>query len=113
MTNHFKFWTKGCYRIFGDEVGNPDKTLKSTWIDANNKCSQESAQMPGWRGATLAIFPNIYYQYFATALSKNLGLDRTIWIGGQSTTQDLTFHWVDGSRMTFTNWLPGADFKIV
>lgn len=32
---------------------------------------------------------------------------RTLWLGGLSTTQDTTFHWVDNSRLTFTNWLPG------
>lgn len=30
-----------------------------------------------------------------------------MWIGALSSTQDSTFHWVDESRMTFTNWLPG------
>jgi len=55
----------------------------------------------------LAIFPNVYYNHFATALSKNLGAQKSFWIGALSTTQDMTFHWIDESRMTFTSWLPG------
>jgi len=53
----------------------------------------------------LAILPNIHYQYFIGGLIRNVG--RNAWIGGLRTTSDLTFHWVDGTRMTFSFWKAG------
>ena len=32
---------------------------------------------------------------------------RNIWIGMLSSTMDNTFHWIDGSRLTFSYWEPG------
>ena len=94
-------WTKyakGCYRIYGDVKSDPQFQEGTGWNNANQKCAQ------AWPGATLAILPNIHYQYFATSRLRNTG--RTVWLGAQSTMQDSTFHWVDGSRLTYTNWMP-------
>ena len=57
------------------------KTLNKTWQGANSYCAQS------WTGATLAILPNIHYQYFIGGLVRNVG--RNAWIGGLRTTSDL------------------------
>ena len=91
---------KACYRVFGSKHNNdPNPVDTKTWQEANSYCSQ------AWTGATLAILPNIHYQYFIGALVRNIG--HNAWIGGLSTTSDLTFHWLDGTRMTYSFWKAG------
>ncbi|CBY23418.1 unnamed protein product [Oikopleura dioica] len=101
----WKKFGRACFKILGAQIDDPDHQIQSTFEEAKTRCGQES--VGGWSGATLAIFPNVYYNHFATALSKNLGAQKSYWIGALSTTQDMTFHWIDESRMTFTSWLPG------
>ena len=96
---------RACYKIVGDIKSDPNFDQKSTWSQANAHCGSEGPGQVGWTGGNLAILPNIHYNYFLTALIKNNG--RTLWIGGLSSTQDRTFHWVDNTRMSFSNWLPG------
>ena len=73
--------------------------MTKDWNEANTYCSQT------WPGATLAMFPNENYQYFASSMLRNFGND--VWIGGLKTTSDNTFHWQDGSRITFSFWAEG------
>ena len=96
-------WTKyakGCYLAVGGYSSTSDgKDQIRNFNDANTYCNGV------WPGASLGILPNPFYQFFATAYTKSFG--RELWIGGQSTTQDKTFHWIDGSRLTYSNWEPG------
>ena len=67
----------------------PYKSLdneKKSWQDANDYCSQI------WTGATLAIFPNQFYQSFATSLMTYY--TEKPWIGLVNEAQDRNFHWV-------------------
>ena len=59
---------------------------KKSWRDANDYCSQI------WTGATLAIFPNQFYQSFATSLMTYY--TEKPWIGLVNEAQDRNFHWV-------------------
>jgi len=109
-------WIKfggGCFRYFGDKSQgstdsfyshrrsdsqnyiekafqkSPYKSLdneKKSWQDANDYCSQI------WTGATLAIFPNQFYQSFATSLMTYY--TEKPWIGLINEAQDRNFHWV-------------------
>ena len=91
---------KACYRVFGSAHStDPNPVDSKTWQEANSYCAQS------WTGATLAILPNIHYQYYIGALVRNIG--RNAWIGGLRTTSDLTYHWLDGTRMTFSFWKAG------
>ena len=72
------------------------------WNDARTYCKAI------WNDADLAVLPNAYYNFFATAFTKSFG--RHVWIGLQSTiAADQTFHWVDSrqTRLTYSNWSPG------
>ena len=60
-----KGWAKyggGCYALFGDKNSDPLYTEKLSWTDANIKCNEI------WEGASLAIMPNVHYQWFVTSL---------------------------------------------
>ena len=96
-------WTKyakACYLKVGGY------TAESTGTDQLRKFNDASVYCQGiWSGASLAIMPNRFYNLFVTAFTKSFGRD--LWIGAQSTVQDKAFHWVDQSRMTYTNWQPG------
>ena len=59
---------------------------KKSWRDANDYCSQI------WTGAHLAIFPNQFYQSFATSLMTYY--TEKPWIGLVNEAQDRNFHWV-------------------
>ena len=72
---------------------------RKNWAEANMYCQQV------WSGSTLAIIPNINSEYFIASLVRNIGI--SAWIGGLSTINDNTFHWLDGSRMIFSYWQPG------
>jgi len=94
--NGWAMFGKGCFRIYGSSLEGGDAL---EFDKANSQCSQF------WPGARLAIFPNEYYQYFANSFVRNNG--RNVWIGLLSTTMDSTFHWIDGSRLTFSYWEQG------
>ena len=82
-------WTKfagGCYRYFGDSRLDDQK---KSWQDANDYCAQI------WTGASLAIFPNQFYQSFATSLMTYY--TEKPWIGLVNAAQDRNFHWVSSN----------------
>ena len=60
-----KGWAKfagGCYALFGDKNSDEQYREKLSWESANQVCSQI------WTGASLAIMPNVHYQWFVTSL---------------------------------------------
>ena len=75
---HQKAFQKSPYKSLDNE--------KKSWRDANDYCSQI------WTGATLAIFPNQFYQSFATSLMTYY--TEKPWIGLINEAQDRNFHWV-------------------
>ena len=76
-------WTKyagGCYRYFGDNHEDKTERVRRPFHEANAYCQQT------WSGATLAIMPNIHYQWFLTSMMAQV-ID-TPWIGVISEAQD-------------------------
>ena len=69
-------------RYFGDNhQGNTDGTIvRKPFHEANAHCQQT------WSGATLAIMPNIHYQWFVTSMMASVV--ETPWIGVISEAQD-------------------------
>ena len=69
-------------RYFGDNhEGNTDGTIvRKPFHEANAHCQQI------WSGATLAIMPNIHYQWFVTSMMASVV--ETPWIGVISEAQD-------------------------
>ena len=97
--NGWTLYGKACFRIFGSKYEDGEKGTALPFDQANAECSKL------WPGSKLAILPNEYYQYFTNSMVRNNG--RNVWIGLLSTTTDNTFHWVDGSRLTFSYWEQG------
>lgn len=95
-------WMKfggGCFRLFGTREDKANNIPQQSWHNANAQCQQM------WPGASLAVMPNIHYQWFATSLLAETS-EKT-WIGMHSEAQDRQFHWVDRTQVTFANWAPG------
>ena len=82
LKNHFKNPFKLNKRYFGDNhEGNTDGTIvRKPFHEANAHCQQT------WSGATLAIMPNIHYQWFVTSMMASVV--ETPWIGVISEAQD-------------------------
>ena len=90
----------GCYRVFGSWQATGNDAVEMKFHDANQHCNAV------WNGANLAIFPNPYYQFFGTSMMDQQR--KRVWIGGLTTSnQDHIFHWIDNTKMHFTNWQPG------
>ena len=82
LKNHFKHPFKLNKRYFGDNhEGNTDGTIvRKPFHEANAHFQQT------WSGATLAIMPNIHYQWFVTSMMASVV--ETPWIGVISEAQD-------------------------
>ena len=77
--------------------------IQLDWETANAQCSTI------WEGATLAIMPNVHYQWFmtsmlATAEGKSRGNPYIGILSNQNDGRDHQFHWVDNTPLEFTNW---------
>ena len=91
-------YAKACYKMVGGVTSDAwGDAYHKKWNDANIFCSGD------WSGASLAIFPNQFYNYYMAAQSRGFG-EQYMWIGLSSTTQDFTYHWIDNTRLTFDNW---------
>lgn len=90
---------KGCYRAYAAKYnrGAAGEPERMTFQGASQFCSQT--------GSKLAMMPNIHYQYFINALMRNNGYDA--WVGALRSTADLTFSWIDNSRITYNFWQQG------
>ena len=84
-------------------MGHESYGIQLDWESANAQCSTI------WEGATLAIMPNIHYQWFmtsmlATAEGKSRGNPYIGILSNQNDGRDHQFHWVDNTPLEFTNW---------
>ena len=93
--------TKGCYRSYAAKFnkGTPGEPEQMTFQAASQFCSSATPN------GKLAMLPNIYYQYFINSLMRNNGHDA--WIGALRSTADMTFSWIDNSRITYNFWQNG------
>ena len=69
-------WTQfggGCYRLFGSHQSSIDGDIELPFNQSKEYCATE------WPGATLAVFHNPYYQFFATSMMD--GQRKNTWIG--------------------------------
>ena len=73
----FQF-ARGCYRPFGYKQAPGNDAIRLNFHDANQHCATV------WNGATLAVFHNPYYQFFATSLMD--AKRDNVWIGGLTTS---------------------------
>ena len=69
----------GCYKIFGSRQATGNDAVELGWHEADEYCRQQ------WAGASLAIFPNLYYQYFVTSMMDQQR--KHVWIGGLKTSK--------------------------
>ena len=77
-------WSKfggGCFLIYGNK--NADATyVRKPFQEAHQFCAQT------WSGASLAVFPNPYYQFFANSMLQSESQNnRALWIGALTTAQ--------------------------
>lgn len=93
--------TKGCYRTYAAKFnkGTPGEPDRMTFQAASQFCSSATPN------GKLAMLPNIYYQYFINSMMRNNGYDA--WIGALRSTADMTFSWIDNSRITYNFWQNG------
>ena len=81
----------GCYSV---------TPTAGTWFDAVNYCQQQ--------GAHLATIDTQAVNDAATAFLTSAGYSSaSIWIGLNDIAAALTFTWINGSAVSFTDWLSG------
>jgi hypothetical protein len=71
--------------------------INLTWREASRKCQE--------MGARLAVIDTGEENAFVAELAAKTTAN-TVWIGGSYDPERGQWHWVNGKRLTFTNWGP-------
>uniref|UniRef100_A0A914CN63 C-type lectin domain-containing protein n=1 Tax=Acrobeloides nanus TaxID=290746 RepID=A0A914CN63_9BILA len=77
-----------------------------SWVYAQFDC--------GSQGGNLASVQNVFDNHFLVDLAKtNFGSPSAFWVGGTSLlNNDSSWSWIDGSKMSYSNWAPGRPRNI-
>src|SRR5687768_10938133 len=77
-----------------------------SWVYAQFDC--------GSQGGNLASVQSAFDNHFLVDLAKtNFGSPSAFWVGGTSLlNNDSSWSWVDGSKMSYSNWAPGRPRNI-
>ncbi|XP_061416055.1 macrophage mannose receptor 1-like [Lethenteron reissneri] len=86
-----------CFLVRGAAGGTAEEGVRSSWSDARAWCR--------YNGGDLAVISTHRENDFVASHLEGLGV--SVWIGFSDSLSEGEFTWVDGSRVTFTNWNSG------